>query len=124
MVRIAFEDPAPLAPTDMLSVTMTDAAAARIATLLKENGQSLYLRVGVNGGGCSGYSYAFKFDTQRNPDDIAVEKNGVTVLIDMASFQFLKGSSIDFVETLEASQFVIKNPNATASCGCGNSFSL
>ena len=124
MVRIAFEDPAPLAPTDMLSVTMTDAAAARIATLLKENGQSLYLRVAVNGGGCSGYSYAFKFDTQRNPDDIAVEKNGVTVLIDMASFQFLKGSSIDFVETLEASQFVIKNPNATASCGCGNSFSL
>ena len=124
MVRIAFEDPAPLAPTDMLSVTMTDAAAARIATLLKENGQSLYLRVGVNGGGCSGYSYAFKFDTQRNPDDIAVEKNGVTVLIDMASFQFLKGASIDFVETLEASQFVIKNPNATASCGCGNSFSL
>jgi iron-sulfur cluster insertion protein len=124
MVRIAFEDPAPLAPTDMLSVTMTDAAAARIATLLKENGQSLYLRVGVNGGGCSGYSYAFKFDTQRNPDDIAVEKNGVTVLIDLASFQFLKGSSLDFVETLEASQFVIKNPNATASCGCGNSFSL
>ncbi len=124
MVRIAFEDPAPLAPTDMLSVTLTDAAAARIATLLKENGQSLYLRVGVNGGGCSGYSYAFKFDTQRNPDDIAVEKNGVTVLIDLASFQFLKGSSLDFVETLEASQFVIKNPNATASCGCGNSFSL
>lgn len=125
MVRIAFEDtPAP-AQADILSVRVTSAAAKRVAKLLKDEGRDdLFLRVTVSGGGCNGYSYGFKFDAVQNPDDIAITQDGVTVLIDMLSFNYLKGSTIDYVETLEAAQFVIKNPNATSSCGCGNSFSL
>ncbi|MBI1362642.1 MAG: iron-sulfur cluster insertion protein ErpA [Proteobacteria bacterium] len=125
MVRIAFEDtPAPAA-SDILSVRVTTAAAKRVAKLLKDEGRDdLFLRVTVNGGGCNGYSYNFKFDTVQNPDDIAITQDGITVLIDMMSFNYLKGSTIDYVETLEAAQFVINNPNATSSCGCGNSFSL
>jgi len=125
MVRIAFDDtPAP-ATADVLSVRVTTDAAKRVAKLLKDEGRDdLYLRVTVSGGGCNGYSYGFKFDEERKPDDIAIEQDGITVLIDMMSFNYLKGSTIDYVETLEAAQFVIKNPNATSSCGCGNSFSL
>lgn len=126
MVRIVFDEPeTPEFDSSAPSVVMTDAAAERIAQILEEeNTPDLYLRVRVDGGGCNGYSYNFSFDKERKEDDIAIENQGVTVLIDPLSHSFLKGSTLDFVETLEVSQLVIKNPNATASCGCGNSFSL
>lgn len=126
MVRIVFDEPeTPEFDSSAPSVVMTDAAAERIAQILEEeNTPDLYLRVRVDGGGCNGYSYNFSFDKERKEDDIAIENQGVTVLIDPLSHSFLKGSTLDFIETLEVSQLVIKNPNATASCGCGNSFSL
>lgn len=125
MVRIVFDEPAPLAAEDMLSVALSDSAANRVSEILRENNQEQQnLRVRVDGGGCNGYSYHFGFDENRAADDIAIENLGVTLVIDPLSFQYLKGSTIDFIETLEASQFVVKNPNAKSSCGCGNSFSL
>ncbi|MDO9063590.1 MAG: iron-sulfur cluster insertion protein ErpA, partial [Sulfuricella sp.] len=83
----------------------------------------LKLRVFVSGGGCSGFQYGFTFDETTNEDDTTVEKNGVALLIDPMSFQYLAGSEIDYQEGLQGSQFVIKNPNATTTCGCGSSFS-
>lgn len=125
MVKIVFDEPAPLAADDLLSVVLSDAAASRVAEILRENGkETQYLRVRVDGGGCNGYSYHFGFDDKRAADDMAIENLGITLLIDPLSFQYLKGSTVDFVETLEASQFVVKNPNAKSSCGCGNSFSV
>lgn len=125
MVRIVFDEPAPVAAEDMPSVVLSDSAATRVAEILRENGyEKQSLRVRVDGGGCNGYSYHFGFDKNRAPDDIAIENLGITLLIDPLSFQYLKGSTVDFVETLEASQFVVKNPNAKSSCGCGNSFAI
>lgn len=125
MVRIVFDEPAPVAAEDMPSVVLSDSAATRVAEILRENNQEKQnLRVRVDGGGCNGYSYHFGFDKDRTPDDIAIENLGITLLIDPLSFQYLKGSTVDFVETLEASQFVVKNPNAKSSCGCGNSFAV
>ncbi len=82
------------------------------------------LRVAVNGGGCSGFQYAYDITTDRSDDDLAIEKNGITVLIDSVSMDFLKGAKIDFVDDLIGQSYRIDNPNATASCGCGTSFSL
>ena len=102
----------------------TDAAAAKVKTLIDEEGNTeLKLRVFVQGGGCSGFQYGFTFDEAVNEDDTAMEKNGVTLLIDSMSYQYLVGAEIDYKEDLEGSQFVIKNPNATTTCGCGSSFS-
>jgi len=102
----------------------TDAAAAKVKTLIDEEGNpDLKLRVFVQGGGCSGFQYGFTFDESANEDDTAMEKNGVTLLIDSMSYQYLVGAEIDYKEDLEGSQFVIKNPNATTTCGCGSSFS-
>ncbi len=113
------------AVTEMPSpLNFTDNAAAKVKSLIEEEGSSdLKLRVFVSGGGCSGFQYGFTFDEVTNEDDTVVEKNGVTLLIDPMSFQYLVGAEIDYSEGLNGAQFVIKNPNATTTCGCGSSFS-
>ncbi|MCK9201618.1 MAG: iron-sulfur cluster insertion protein ErpA [Gallionella sp.] len=102
----------------------TDSAANKVKQLIEEEGNAeLKLRVFVSGGGCSGFQYGFTFDEVANDDDTVMSKNGVQLLIDPMSFQYLVGAEIDYTEGLEGSQFVIKNPNATTTCGCGSSFS-
>lgn len=106
-------------------LNFTDAAAAKVKTLIEEeDNPSLKLRVFVSGGGCSGFQYGFTFDEEINDGDTAVEKAGVTLLIDPMSYQYLVGAEIDYTESLEGAQFVIRNPNATTTCGCGSSFSV
>ncbi len=103
----------------------TDSAATKVRQLIEEEGNpDLKLRVFVTGGGCSGFQYGFTFDEVRNEDDTSLEKSGVTLLIDPMSYQYLVGAEIDYQEGLEGAQFVIKNPNATTTCGCGSSFSV
>ena len=105
-------------------LVFTEAAANKVKTLIEEEkNESLKLRVFVSGGGCSGFQYGFTFDEKIQDGDTRVEKNGVTLLVDPMSFQYLSGAEIDYKEDLEGSQFVIKNPNATTTCGCGSSFS-
>lgn len=103
----------------------TDSAANKVKQLIDEEGNAeLKLRVFVSGGGCSGFQYGFTFDEVMNDDDTVMSKNGVQLLIDPMSFQYLVGAEIDYQEGLEGAQFVIKNPNATTTCGCGSSFSV
>ncbi|MFZ5555506.1 MAG: iron-sulfur cluster insertion protein ErpA [Pseudomonadota bacterium] len=105
-------------------VIFTDSAASKVKQLIDEEGNpGLKLRVFVSGGGCSGFQYGFTFDESVGDDDTVMQKNGVTLLIDPMSFQYLVGAEIDYQESLEGAQFVIKNPNATTTCGCGSSFS-
>ena len=105
-------------------LVFTDSAAAKVKELIDEEGNpGLKLRVFVTGGGCSGFQYGFTFDEAINEDDTSMEKNGVMLLIDAMSFQYLAGAEIDYQEGIEGAQFVIKNPNATSTCGCGSSFS-
>jgi iron-sulfur cluster insertion protein len=105
-------------------LVFTDSAANKVKQLIDEEGNpELKLRVFVSGGGCSGFQYGFTFDEVTNEDDTAMEKNGVTLLIDAMSYQYLVGAEIDYTEGVEGAQFVIKNPNATSTCGCGSSFS-
>ncbi|KJV06786.1 iron-sulfur cluster insertion protein ErpA [Methylocucumis oryzae] len=105
-------------------IIFTDNAATKVSELIAEEGNdNLKLRVYVSGGGCSGFQYGFTFDEQVNEDDTCVVKSGVTVLIDSMSIQYLTGAQIDYKEDLSGAQFVIKNPNATTTCGCGSSFS-
>ena len=105
-------------------LVFTDNAANKVRELIEEEGNpDLKLRVFVSGGGCSGFQYGFTFDEEVNEDDTAYEKNGVTLLIDPMSYQYLVGAEIDYSEGLEGSQFVIRNPNAQSTCGCGSSFS-
>ena len=104
---------------------VSDAATAKIAELIGEEGNAaLNLRVYVSGGGCSGMQYGFAFEEAAADDDTHVDKNGVTLLVDPVSLQYLVGAAIDYEDGLEGSRFVIRNPNATATCGCGNSFSV
>ena len=112
------------AKTGMKGVEMTDAAAARILKVLASDPGKNALRVSVEGGGCSGFSYKMDLTDARNDDDVAIEKNGATVLIDEMSLIYMGGSVIDFVDDLMGQSFQIKNPNAVASCGCGTSFSV
>ena len=103
----------------------TDSAAQKVKQLIEEEGNTeLKLRVFVSGGGCSGFQYGFTFDEVANEDDTVLTKNGVQLLIDPMSFQYLAGAEIDYQESLEGSQFVIKNPSAASTCGCGSSFSV
>lgn len=103
----------------------TDSAAGKVKELITEEGNpDLKLRVFVQGGGCSGFQYGFTFDEETNEDDTVMQKNGVTLLIDAMSYQYLLGAEIDYKEDIEGAQFVIKNPNATTTCGCGSSFSV
>ncbi|MGP1614017.1 MAG: iron-sulfur cluster insertion protein ErpA [Pollutimonas bauzanensis] len=108
-------------PTPIL---FTDAAAAKVKDLLAEEGNpELKLRVFVQGGGCSGFQYGFTFDETINDDDTTIDKEGVQLLVDPMSFQYLVGAEIDYKDDLEGAQFVIRNPNANSTCGCGSSFS-
>lgn len=113
------------APTEMpMLLNFTDNAVNKVRELIAEEGNpELKLRVFVSGGGCSGFQYGFTFDEVSNEDDTVLEKAGVTLLVDPMSYQYLVGAEIDYAEGLEGSQFVIKNPNATSTCGCGSSFS-
>ena len=102
----------------------TDAAAGKVKTLIEEEkNDNLKLRVFVSGGGCSGFQYGFTFDEETQDGDTSVENGGVTLLIDPMSYQYLIGAEIDYSEGLEGAQFVIRNPNAKTTCGCGSSFS-
>ena len=112
------------ATTEALPLTVSPRAAARIAKILAKEPAGAMLRVAVNGGGCSGFQYDFSIDTSRNDDDLAIEKDGVTVLVDETSLEFMRGAEIDFADELIGAAFKINNPNATASCGCGTSFSV
>jgi iron-sulfur cluster insertion protein len=106
------------------TIIFTSAAANRARTLLeKENDPALNLRLFVQGGGCSGFQYGFVFDETINEDDTVLTTDGVKLLIDSASFQYLDGSTVDYEETIESSQFVIRNPQVKSQCGCGSSFS-
>ena len=109
---------------NLAPIVFTESAANKVKELIEEEGNAeLKLRVFVTGGGCSGFQYGFTFDEEVNEDDTTMEKNGVQLLIDPMSYQYLVGAEIDYTEGLEGSQFVIRNPNATSTCGCGSSFS-
>ncbi|NND45593.1 MAG: iron-sulfur cluster insertion protein ErpA [Xanthomonadales bacterium] len=110
---------------DTPTLVFTDAAARKaLELILEERNPELNLRVYISGGGCSGFQYGFMFDETRAEDDIAVTRDGVTLLIDPMSFQYLMGAEVDYTENLQGAQFVIRNPNATTTCGCGSSFSV
>lgn len=105
-------------------LVFTDNAARKVKELIDEEGTpDLKLRVFVTGGGCSGFQYGFTFEDTVNEDDTAIDRDGVTLLIDPMSLQYLVGAEIDYQDNLQGSQFVIRNPNATTTCGCGSSFS-
>ncbi len=103
---------------------ITDSAAAQIAKILDSEADGACLRVAVQGGGCSGFSYIFSIDDTQTADDLAFSRDGITVLVDDMSLQYMEGSEIDWVDDLIGASFQIKNPNATASCGCGTSFDI
>ncbi|MBB6598365.1 MULTISPECIES: iron-sulfur cluster insertion protein ErpA [unclassified Luteimonas] len=101
----------------------TPAAAAKVRELISEEGNpALKLRVYIQGGGCSGFQYGFEFDETRGEDDLAVDTDGVTLLVDPLSLQYLMGAAVDYSESLHGAQFTIRNPNAKSTCGCGSSF--
>jgi iron-sulfur cluster insertion protein len=107
------------------TVELTDSAARRIATILKEDEyKGMMLRVSVSGGGCSGFQYGFTFDDTKGDTDLVIEREGATVLIDEVSLDLLNGAKIDYVEDMIGASFAIKNPQAKSSCGCGNSFAV
>ena len=106
-------------------VLFTEAAANKVKALVaEEKNPNLKLRVSVDGGGCSGFQYGFAFDENINDDDSVIEKNGATMLVDVSSMQYLNGSEVDYLEGLEGARFVVNNPNAKSTCGCGSSFSV
>ena len=105
-------------------LSLTALAAAKVASLIAEEANpELKLRVYISGGGCSGFQYGFSFDEQAEADDLAVQRDGVTLIVDPLSLQYLMGAEVDYRESLQGSQFVIRNPNAKTTCGCGSSFS-
>lgn len=106
------------------SVTISERAARRIGEILKGEGQGAMLRISVEGGGCSGFQYKFDVDRTKTDDDLVIAKEGAVVLVDSASVPFLAGSEVDFVDDLIGASFRVNNPNVTASCGCGTSFSI
>lgn len=107
------------------AIVVTDSAAKKVKALIHDEGnEALKLRVYVTGGGCSGFQYGFTFDENINDGDTKIEKDGVTFLVDPMSFQYLVGAELDYKEDLQGAQFVIKNPNASTTCGCGSSFSI
>lgn len=113
------------APVDPTVLSLTDSAATKVRRLREEEGDNeLMLRVYVTGGGCSGFSYGFRFDSDMNEDDANFDNGDVTLVIDSLSYQYLQGSTVDYTEGLEGARFIVQNPNAKTSCGCGSSFSL
>jgi iron-sulfur cluster insertion protein len=108
-----------------IDITFTDAAAAKVKQLInEENNPNLKLRIYITGGGCSGFQYGFSFDETVAEGDVTVENGEVMLVIDPMSYQYLLGAEVDYTEGLEGAQFVVKNPNATTTCGCGSSFSV
>lgn len=113
------------APDDGATMALTENAASKLRALrVDEGNDELKLRVYITGGGCSGFSYGFKFDEAINDGDTVVVRDDVTMLVDPLSIQYLAGSTVDYVEGLQGARFVIDNPNATSTCGCGSSFSV
>jgi len=111
--------------SDVLPLQFTDAAANKVKALIEdENNPALKLRVYITGGGCSGFQYGFTFDEKVNEGDLTIEKQGVVLVVDPMSLQYLVGGSVDYTEGLEGSRFVVSNPNAKTTCGCGSSFSI
>lgn len=108
----------------MSALTLTERAARRINEIMASEPTGSMLRISVNGGGCSGFQYAFDVDQTRQDDDLVIERDGAAVLVDQVSIQYMDGSVIDFVDDLIGQSFKIENPHAIASCGCGTSFSL
>jgi iron-sulfur cluster assembly accessory protein len=106
------------------AVTISERAARRIGDILKSEGEGAMLRISVEGGGCSGFQYKFDVDRAKAEDDLVIERENAVVLVDSASVPFLAGSEVDFVDDLIGASFRVNNPNATASCGCGTSFSI
>jgi iron-sulfur cluster insertion protein len=104
--------------------SVSESAARRIAFLAAKEPKPVMMRVAVLGGGCSGFQYNFSFEEGRNDDDLLIERDGASVVVDSTSLELLKGSELDYVEEMVGSSFQVKNPNATSSCGCGNSFSV
>ena len=104
--------------------SVTTNAAKRIAFLASKEAKPVMMRVAVLGGGCSGFQYNFSFEEARNDDDLLIERDGAAVLVDATSLDLLRGSELDYVEEMVGSSFQVRNPNATSSCGCGNSFSV
>jgi iron-sulfur cluster insertion protein len=104
--------------------SVSPSAAKRIAFLASREAKPVMMRVAVLGGGCSGFQYNFSFEEARNDDDLLIERDGATVVVDSTSLELLKGSELDYVEEMVGSAFQVRNPNATSSCGCGNSFSV
>lgn len=108
-----------------MSITVTEAASRKVKQLVdEEQNDQLKLRVFVTGGGCSGFQYGFTFDEKQNDNDMAIEQDGVKIVIDALSFQYLMGSEVDYTEGLQGSRFIISNPQAKTTCGCGSSFSI
>lgn len=106
-------------------LTVTENAAKRVLQLIeKQKNPALKLRLSVSGGGCSGFQYGFSFDETVQDDDLVIEDHGITLLVDSISLPFLEGGEVDFVQSLSGSAFQVRNPNATASCGCGTSFAV
>ncbi|MFC4655178.1 iron-sulfur cluster insertion protein ErpA [Rheinheimera sp.] len=106
-------------------IQFTDAAANKVLALVtEEENPELKLRVYITGGGCSGFQYGFTFDEKVNDGDLVVEKNGVVMVVDPMSLQYLMGGTVDYTEGLSGSRFIVQNPNATTTCGCGSSFSV
>ena len=111
--------------TETEPLSLSESAARRVAVLLEqEDGDGVMLRVSVSGGGCSGFQYAFSLDSDVKDDELVVERNGVSMVVDQISLMYIAGSEVDFIENIGGSYFVINNPNATSMCGCGNSFGI
>lgn len=118
-------DPNATQDIDPTVLSLTDSAAQKVRRLREEEGDnSLMLRVYVTGGGCSGFSYGFNFAHELNEDDANFDNKDVSLVVDALSYQYLQGSTIDYTEGLEGARFIVTNPNATTTCGCGSSFSL
>lgn len=114
-----------VATFDPTTIQVTSNAARKVRALIEEEeNPSLKLRVYITGGGCAGFSYGFSFDEAANEEDTVIDQDGITVLVDPMSIQYLAGSQVDYKEGLQGSQFVINNPNASTTCGCGSSFSV
>ena len=105
-------------------IALSERAANKVRQLISEEGDDLKLRVFITGGGCSGFSYGFTFDEAVADDDAVVEREGVTMVVDSLSYPYLSGSMVDYREDLQGAQFVVSNPNAASTCGCGNSFAI
>ena len=105
-------------------IALSERAATKVRQLIEEEGDDLKLRVFITGGGCSGFSYGFTFDESVADDDAVVQRDGITMVVDSLSYPYLSGSVVDYREDLQGAQFVVSNPNAASTCGCGNSFAI